>query len=69
MRQDRALTTLGLQALENRVRVIDAILDICDPDFDSDVIENLDKELTEIMAVLTCSYAIARAREAGIRVL
>lgn len=62
--QQKALTKVELLLIEKRVDEIDEILDLC-TDQDNDVLENLEKELDQLMGRLETSLKIAQAREAA----
>lgn len=46
------MTKGELYLIEKRVDEIESIIELCDPDYDEDVLENLDKELDDIITVL-----------------
>lgn len=48
----KRMTKGELHALSVRVDEINNTLDLCDPDHDSDVIENLERELSQLEAKL-----------------
>ena len=49
------LTEFELASLDSRLDDIDAVIDLCDPNFDADVLENLERELIQIQRRLEAS--------------
>lgn len=43
------MSKLELETIQNRVDEIDQIIDLCDPHWDADVLENLELELEQII--------------------
>ena len=58
-----SLTKGDLYNLENRITEIEQAQELCDPDRDGDVLDNLEMELESIIAILETSHSIAKKRE------
>lgn len=54
----KALTKRELSKLEKRIDKIGTLIDMCDPDKDSDVLDNLETELDTIMLTIQRSINI-----------
>lgn len=59
----KRMTKGELHVISKRVDEINVAIELCDPDWDADVLDNLQDELTQIIGMLEASIGLAKQDE------